>query len=343
MPFITNRLVSLEQAPLGVRWGSILVAVFLGFATQHLVGIALWTSLFITLLLHPCADPYIYILFYLFSIPYLLYLANRWMRYLVYFNETHDHCFLSKEYQERFVVVFSTLLYATIIIVLFREAFILGNYHKSELPTLLLAINFIIFQIAAILLLAKDQILSLISTRSEFGKWLYELVDTYYYFIQLFFIAIIVMSNPYVGYGRLVLFILKRLFYTALLFQLILWIQEWFKRVSSKLFFYFDTDEEVARDRFAYAKTWYGLLVVFLFAAFTFMGLLIAARIWHWPEMLLKVQNWSDVQAWIKTPFLLQHTQSPISLYTLFQIIGFFIVGSMVAFAINRFVLRSNF
>lgn len=343
LPHITNRLVSVDQAPLGVRWFSILIAVFLGFATQHLVGIALWVSIFVTLMLHPCSNPYVYILFYLLSIPYLLYLANRWMRYLVYFNEKYNYVFLSKDYQERFVVVFSTLLYATIIIVLFREAFILGNYHKSELPTLLLAINFIIFQISAILLLAKDQILSLISTRSEFGKWVYEVVDTYYYLIQFFLIAVIVMSNPYVGYGRLVLFILKRLIYTALLFQLIMWIQEWFKRVSSKLFFYFDTDEEVARDRFAYAKTWYGLLVVVLFAVFTFIGLLIAAHIWHWPEVLLKVQNWSDVLEWIRTPFLLQNTQSPISLYTLFQIVGFIFIGSLVAFAINRFVLDRIF
>ncbi|GMU19062.1 MAG: hypothetical protein AMXMBFR12_02540 [Candidatus Babeliales bacterium] len=343
LPSITNRLLTLEQAPMGIKWISVLIAALLGFATEHLVGIAVWASIFITLMMNPLPDPYVYILFYLFSIPYLLYLANRWMQYLVHFNETHNYIFLSKDYQERFVVVFSTLLYATIIIVLFREAFILGNYHKSELPTLLLALNFIIFQIAAILLLAKDQILSLISTRTELGKWIYEIVDTYYYLIQLVLIAIIVMSNPYVGYGRLVLFVLKRLIYTALLFQLILWIQEWFKRVSSKLFFYFDTDEEVARDRFAYAKTWYGLLVVLLFAIFTFLALLIAARIWHWPEVLLKVQNWSDVVAWIRTPFLLQNTQSPISLYTLFQIVGFILVGSLVAFAINRFVLERIF
>lgn len=343
LPYITNKLVSIEQAPVGVRWTSILTAVFLGFGIKHLVSLIIWVTLFILLRFYPCPDPYVYILFYLFSIPYLLYLANRFMRYLVYFNEKYNYVFLSKDYQERFVVVFSTLIYATIIIVFFREAFILGNYHKSELPTILLAINFIIFQIAAILLLSKDQILSLISTRSDFGKWIYELVDTYYYFLQLFLIAVIVMSNPYVGYGRLVLFILKRLFYTAILIQLLLWIQEWFKRVSSRIFFYFDSDEEIARDRFSYAKTWYGLLVVIILAAFTFIGLLIAARIWHWPEVLMKVQSWSDVMAWIKTPFLLENTRSPISLYSLFKIIGFVFIGSLIAFAINKFVLGRIF
>lgn len=343
LPYITNKLVSIEQAPMGVRWFSILTAVFLGFGIKHLISIVIWATLFVLLWSNYCIDPYPLILFYLFSIPYLLYMANRWMRYLVYFNQKYDYCFLSKEYQDRFVVVFSTLLYATIIIVFFREAFILGNYHKSELPTILLAINFIIFQISAILLLAKSQILSLISTRSELGQWIYEMVDTYYYLIQLFLIAIIVMSNPYVGYGPLVLYILKRVFYTAILLQLIMWIHEWFKRVSSRIFFYFDQDDEIARDRFSYSKTWYGLLVVLIFAIFTFIGLLIASRIWHWPEVLLKIQNWSDVMVWIKTPFLLEGTRSAISLFTIFKIIGFVFAGSLIAFAINRFVLGRIF
>lgn len=343
LPYITNKLVSIEQAPMGVRWFSILTAVFLGFGIKHLISIIIWATLFVLLWSNYCTDPYPLILFYLFSIPYLLYMANRWMRYLVYFNQKYDYCFLSKEYQDRFVVVFSTLLYATIIIVFFREAFILGNYHKSELPTILLAINFIIFQISAILLLAKSQILSLISTRSELGQWIYQMVDTYYYLIQLFLIAVIVMSNPYVGYGPLVLYILKRVFYTAILLQLLMWVHEWFKRVSSRIFFYFDQDDEIARDRFSYSKTWYGLLVVLIFAIFTFIGLLIASRIWHWPEVLLKIQNWSDVMTWIKTPFLLEGTRSAISLFTIFKIIGFVFAGSLIAFAINRFVLGRIF
>jgi small-conductance mechanosensitive channel len=151
------------------------------------------------------------------------------------------------------------------------------------------------------------------------------------------------MSNPYVGYGRLVLVGLKRLLYTSILLQLLMWIHEWFKRVSSRIFFYFDTDEEIARDRFSYAKTWYGILVVLIFVVFTGIGLLIAARIWHWPEVFLKVQSWADVMAWVKTPFLLEDTRSPISLFTIFKILGFVFIGSVVAFAINRFVLGRIF
>jgi potassium efflux system protein len=169
------------------------------------------------------------------------------------------------------------------------------------------------------------------------------MVDTYYYFLQLLLIAIIVMSNPYVGYGRLVLYVLKRLFYTAVLLQLLFWINEWLKQVSSRIFFYFDVDEEIARDRFYYAKTWYGVLVVIMFGIVTFSGLLVAARIWNWPEALVKVTSWADVMYWVKTPFLLENTKTPISVLTLFKIVGYIFGGSLVAFIINRFVLGRIF
>src|SRR5581483_1009435 len=179
-----------------------------------------------------------------------------------------------------------------------------------------------IFQISAILLLSKDQILSLIPTRNNFWIWVREVVDSYYYLIQLLMITIIVMSNPYVGYGRLVLYILKRVIFTAILIQFLLWIHEWLKRVTSRIFFDIDVEDEIVRDRFSYAKTWYGMLVVSILLIFTFLGCIIAARIWGWPEMLLKISTWSDVLSWIKTPLLLEDTKAPISLYTILRIFG---------------------
>jgi len=69
LPYITNKLVSIEQAPVGVRWTSILTAVFLGFGIKHLVSLIIWVTLFILLRFYPCPDPYVYILFYLFQYP----------------------------------------------------------------------------------------------------------------------------------------------------------------------------------------------------------------------------------------------------------------------------------
>src|SRR5260221_629720 len=110
--------------------------------------------------MHQVSDPYPAIILYLLVIPYLLYLANRFIHYFNQFNTNHDHIFLAKDFQRRFIMVFSTLIYATIVIFFFREAFLIAHYQKSELPTILLAINFIIFQISLIFLIAKEHILS---------------------------------------------------------------------------------------------------------------------------------------------------------------------------------------
>ena len=149
-------------------------------------------------------DPYAYIFFYLFSfMPYLLYIVNRWIIFCDHFNQQNQYIFLSKEFQKRFLWVISMLLSTTLIIVLFRQAFILANYTKSELPKILFAINYII-QTCLMLLLTKDLILSLIPQGTTlFGQWLCEHIDRYYFLIQIAVFTIIVMSNPYVGFVKL--------------------------------------------------------------------------------------------------------------------------------------------
>src|SRR5581483_2968231 len=126
---------------------------------------------------------------------------------------------------------------ATITIFLFREAFMLAVYYKSELPTILLAVNFIIFQISLIFLIAKEQILSVIPEHGSFWLWMRDQVDRFYYLILISTIAVIVMSNPYVGFGKLVLYVLTRIIYTLLLIRLLVWVHTVIKRGLSHFFF----------------------------------------------------------------------------------------------------------
>ena len=340
LPHVPRRLLHIKHVPPLAHFIICVAALGLGFIAHYIISIFIWVVAFVVLINAERLDPYVYVLFYLISIPYLLYLCNRFIVYLEHFNKTHSYILLNKEYQRRFIFVFSTLLYATIIIFFFREAFILGNYRKSELPTILLAANFIIVQIAVILLIVKEQILYLISTKSEFWAWVHEQVDTFYYFFLILLIAVVVMSNPYVGFGKLLLYILKKLAFTFVVIQLLIWINEWFKRFTSSMFFY--SDEELVRERFANAKTWYGLLVVAIFLVFTFLAILITARIWGWPDALIKITKWEDILAWVKTP-LLEGMEPSISLYTIIKIIGFICGGALVSWAINRFILGRIF
>ena len=341
IPLVSQRVLNMQPVPSMLRSLTFLLLTFLQFLARHMISLTIWGSLFILLLFYPVTDPYLYVLFYLLSIPYLLYMANRWMHYLIAQNAAWGYIFLNREFQHRFFNVFSTLLYATIVIFFLREAFILGNYRKSELPTILLAVNFIIVQISVILLLTKEQILSLIPTRTTLWEWIYEQVDSFFYLILAVVIAVIVMSNPYVGFGFLVLYVLKKLFFTIIIIQLLFWFHELLKRATSHIFFY--SDEEVFKERFAYGKTLYGLTAIAIFISFTFIGIIAVAKIWGWPPQLISINTGADIMGLLKTPLVLQDTNSPISVYTLLRILMFILAGGLASAVINRFILGRVF
>ncbi len=318
-----GRMVSLLMASLGT------------YCYAYFFAIALWILLFCTLLFQDTLDTYLYILFYLLSIPYLLFLANRFISSMALFNEEHEYAFVAADFQRRFWFVLSALLYATVAIFFFREAFMLAHYYRSELPTILLAVNFIIFQISLILLIDKEQILGFIPTKNEFWQWVREQVDRLYYLMLLMVITIIIMSNPYVGFGRLVLFALFGFLYTVALLLVLYWLHGLLKRVASRT--YFTSVEDVARERFTNAKTWFGITIITSFLLLSFIGIVVGAKIWGWPITLSRVTELFSL------PLIGRDTETPITLITFFKIIIFIFIGFLTAYGLNKFVLDRIF
>ncbi len=317
-----------------VRGISLLFASFGQFVTTYFIPISLWIVLFCAVLFAEY-DSYLFIFFYLFSIPYLLYLANRFLHFIANFNEQHEYPFLAQDFQRRFFFVFSFLAYSTLTIYLLREAYMLTHYYRSELPTILLALNFIIFQISLILLIDKEQILGLIPTSNEFWQWVHAQVDRFYYPILVLIITIIIMSNPYVGFGRLVLYILFGLLYSVVLFLGLYWLHGLFKRTASRLFF--SSVDDVARERFSNAKTWFGITIIISFLMLSFFGLVIAARIWGWPITLSKIQEL------LYFPIIGGESKNPITMVSFLQIFVFLVIGFLIAYGLNKFVLDRIF
>jgi potassium efflux system protein len=265
----------------------------------------------------------------------VLYLSHSFIALLIRFNTKQEYALFAQDFQRRFIYVFSVLLYATVFVSLFRESFMFANYYKSELPIILLAVNFIVFQISLIFLITKDQILNLIPVRSDLWVWVRTQVDTYYYLLLLFIVAIIIMSNPYVGFGRLVLHILFAFMYTGMLLVGLIWVHALFKRVASTVFF--SIEQEVVRERFANAKSWFGLIIIASFLIFSVVGVLVGAKIWGWHIHL------TDVQEILKQPLMGEGSATPITLLSLLQIIGFIIAGFFVSYALNHLVLDKIF
>ncbi|HZW61065.1 MAG TPA: mechanosensitive ion channel domain-containing protein [Candidatus Babeliales bacterium] len=338
MPWIALLFIRLGKTYRGLRFISFFIAFLASFIGIYCASIAVW--LLIVVLMHypEMSDPFPYILLYLFSIPYLLYLANRFIHHFTKFNIEYDYVFISKDFQWRFITVGSVLLYATIAIFFFREAFLLAGYQRSELPTILLAINFIIFQISLIFLIAKEQILSIIPTTNEFWRWVGVQVDRFYYLILMLAIAIIVMSNPYVGFGKLVLWVLKRVVYTLILIRVLVWINAFFKRALSYVFFS-RSGEEYMRERFAYAKTFYGFFAVAMLVFFIVTLCIVGAKIWHWPEALVKISSKADIMAWLETPII----GHQISVYSILKILFFIMLGFLFGILIDWLVIEKIF
>ena len=317
------------------RMGSGVLAGIFTYLYTYFFAISLWILILCGLFFQDIVDSYLYILFYLLSIPYLLYLANRFINSMVHYNQTHDYAFVAVDFQRRFWFVLSVLLYSTIVIFFFREAFILAHYYRSELPTILLAVNFIIFQIALILLIDKEQILGFISTKNEFWLWVREQIDRLYYLILLLIITIIIMSNPYVGFGRLVLYLLFGCVYTIALILVLYWLHGLFKQLASRAFFI--STDDIARERFSNAKTWFGIIIIVSFLVLCFIGIVVGAKIWGWPITLSKITELFSY------PLIGGDTETPITTVTFFKILIFIFIGFLVAYGLNKFVLDRIF
>ncbi|MFC1845676.1 mechanosensitive ion channel domain-containing protein [Candidatus Dependentiae bacterium] len=319
----------------GLRLFSLLSRALLDFIMHYFFLISLWLILFALIKFGVLPDRSLQIIFYLISIPYFLFLASRLLARFIAFNVSHDYVMLARQFQPRFSFIFSILLYATIIILCFKQAFELGTYQDSQLPAILLALNFIILQVCLIFLITKEQILSLIPTKTETWKKIHAQVDKFFYLILAFIVAIIIMINPYVGFGRLVLHVLSRLMLTILFLPLFFWLQSILKKISSRVFF--SIDEEAVKERFSSAKSWYGLSVIVMFLALILVGLVLGARIWGWPT------TFKNIVDWVRSPMFFGEGGKPISAISFVYIIAYIVAGFLLAFAFNKFVLRRIF
>ena len=341
IPKISRGLVGASQSYRGLRMISLFFSLFAGFFSEYFVSISAWLLLYVTGKFFKFPDPHFYVIFYLLSIPYFIYLVNRFIRYLARFNETRGYLFLSASFQPRFITVLSFLLYATSIIILFREAFLLVDYTKSGLPAILLALNYIILQVSAILIIDKEHLLSIIPKRTPFWEWIYWQVDRYYYLIVAILIPIIILANPYVGFGRLLWYVISRISFTIVIIYVVFWAHDLLKRISTKLFF--QVKEDMARERFSYAKTSYGLFVTATLLIMITITVIVVAKIWGWPEALVNIASAQDVKNWIFEPIWGVTTDNPVSLYSIMKFFFYIVLGIIVALSFDRFVLDRIF
>lgn len=321
-----------EQMP-NLRVLLLSLAMFLSFIAQYAIGLGVWLIALVFIKQYIC-DPYVVILFYLISIPFLLYLAHQAIIFLFAFNERNRYFLIGQDSLLRFNIILSVLIYTTIVCVLFRQAFMLAKFGKSELPAILLTINLVVFQISLILLITKDQVLNLVPV---YWERFYQFINTYYYCLILLFMGIIILSNPYVGYGRLVIYLAWGLLFSFILLITLHSIHSLIKRGASLIFF--SSQDEIVRERFAYAKTGFGLIIIVSFLMLACVAIIVGAKIWGWPI------GFDDVVKWLYLPIfgIGKGTSSPLTIITILTILLFIMAGFFISFAFNRFVIEKIF
>ncbi|CDK30906.1 mechanosensitive ion channel domain-containing protein [Candidatus Babela massiliensis] len=315
------------------------IIVTFEFVVNNLSWLFLWLLGFLSVR-YKFIDSYASIVFYLFSIIFWLILAYKYIRFLAKQNTEKDYFLVSKEYQRRFLTVLSIDLYINIFIFFLREAFIISPFSKSDVPMTLQAIQFITLQIGLIFILSKEQILKLIPRTTSFWQWIYEQVENYYYLFLVCLIFIIVMSNPYLGYGPQFFYFISRFLLILLLIPVVSAVHNRIKRISTSIFFY--SDNEGIKERFPHAKTVYGVFVILSFLFFIGLAAIIAANILGYNIGFQTIYNWLDKEIYHYTDL---NTGKHVSVSILdFSYVGLWVLGGIIgSYIVNRFVLSRIF
>lgn len=347
LPDIRKRLLQRESRFWLLAQMRYMGALTSEFIYSHFISLSIWSVLFIGVFLEMVPSVFA-VFFYLLSIPYLMYVATSFFRFVACANADRGVCMVSRVFQHRFLLIASLLTYATIILVFLRRAFLLCNYLGSQVPDILTALNIILVQAAFIGLITKESLIGkthvfgFVSRSSPLGRWLEDHLNHYYYAFLFVFFALIVMCNPYVGYGWQVIYVLTRLILTAFLIPLFVWLYERIKRMFSDFFFYYP-DGLVVKERFGGGKSWYALFIIVSFAIFILLGLFVIARVWG------QGIGWKDISAWFHYSLyrsgIDEVTGNPIQItvLSLFQIVLYVLGGIGIVYIINRFVLRRIF
>ncbi len=317
-----------------------ILALCIEFVSKHLILLYIWFFLFFSVGMNSVTETYPAVLFFLFSIPYLLYLSNRFIHFVIAFNKEHEYELFPDHFVPRLHFVGCTFLYTSVVILFFREAFILATYTKSELPSVLLAFYSIIVRILLLSLIRKEDLLSVIPSKSEIGGLCWRLVDQYYYTILVIIITVMVLSDPHIGgYDNLVAYFFWGLFGTLLVGRSLFVAYGFCRRISSYIFF--ASDGETLNQRFDNSKTFYGLTVVFLFILFLLIGLWGIAWFWGKAIPLDSIGGF-----FVEKRFLVGFTEGKyhnVSIFDLARTIFFIPLAFMVGHLIDRFIVDRIF
>ena len=224
---------------------------------------------------------YLVAIFYVASIPVLVYLARCFIVTFRDLNERLGFAFFTENFESRLEILLNIALYSAAVLLPLRQAFI--AFHgslDSMLPAFALALFTLILQVAAVMLLFfnKEDLVKLIPTTNWVWHKLIQFVEQNAPFIFLFVLSLLVLSNPYVGYSNLAFLLMYAVPVTVLVVYGLLGAH-YYVRQYCVAWFLIEEDEEVT-DRFEHAKTYYGIFIILSFLFLALLSFMAVAELW---------------------------------------------------------------
>lgn len=223
--------------------------------------------------------PYLIAVFYITTIPIWIYLSGSLLTTAKELNAKLSYLFFTEKTQNKLMFLLTSILYSTAILMPLRQAYI--NYIALPSPfTNLMSAAYSLILVAIILFyFGKEDILTLVPPKGEFLIWLREKIEKHYYPVFIFFMGLLVLINPYIGYSNLAWYLAFAL-PSSLAIVYGLFIVHYYIRKWSSKFFLKEENEEII-DKFEQAKVYYGFFIILTFLALSFLMFFLIARIWQ--------------------------------------------------------------
>jgi len=323
---------------IGYNFVNFLTATIM-FIGKHLLMLMLWGLCLIAVKYRFIFDSYLGILFYLFSILFYAFMVTIYVNYMQSYNIENGYLLVNIKYQKRFFRILWTSLFLGISIILFREAFLLANIPKSDLPLMLQALTFVVLQFGIIFILNKNQVLNALPKSGTFWEWISAQLNNYYYLLLTGLVIIITLGNPYLGYGPLFFNVIMRIILISILVPFLLFLHDQIKKLSAPLFI--QSEEDTTKERFDYARTAYGIFVIITFAVLLFLGIIISAKILGHPIGFDKIQEWLHYE--VRSYTADSGKKISVDIIDCATVLLYVIGGIIVAYLVNRFILARIF
>lgn len=337
-----KRMLSSESKRIGFLPLNIIIEL-LEFARNNFTVIFTWffISLHIIFRFQYCFSTidflnnrYYITMFHLLTIPVLVNLSRNMLASIKELNRRLSFLFFAEKLQDKFILLITCFCYSTAIFIPLRFAFLTYFHHSHTVfQDVLLAAYSLTLVVVLLLFFSKEDVLRIIPSGRGFLRWIKRQIDQHYYPVFFFFMGLLILSNPYIGYSNMAWYLAFAIPCSTLLVYAVFLIHYYIRKYA--VFMFMKEDEEEIIDKFEHAKTYYGVFVIFSFLALCFVTFIFIARIWQYnyaPDDIWKLL--SDI--WV-IPI---GTKDKLGFIEV-SIVGLFVIGGfLMSSLLNKFILN---